>query len=352
MDLCTDRKTHFTQGDTYTVKSFTYTLHKGTGTKNYSLSHTCTYTHALWLWPLRCNRSIAMVIHNQDGVVSVWRIWMNEIHLLSSFKCLCRLVFVCVLTLYWSPVTLPLSRAWEIQTRQTGRKRRMGDKNTAKNEKHRHYDSERKRETDIQYRLFTQTAERQWDENTYWETLYIHITDRQRKQKWFQLLQVEHPPSAPAVQLLGDFVNFTQAELQRLSHSQNIMASSVYSVMQIVCVVACVHICIIVHECLSPCIHTCYVYVFMLVHKEECMNVSVCVRVLAIYHHLPEAVCRPHLAIWNRIMETHSGTDGHILCRPYSQWSTSSGLNDSTHKPEGPINQRRLHRLHPLGRRE
>lgn len=35
------------------------------------------------------SRSIAVVIDNQDGAVSVWRIWMNEIHLLSSLKCLC-----------------------------------------------------------------------------------------------------------------------------------------------------------------------------------------------------------------------------------------------------------------------
>lgn len=38
----------------------------------------------------------------------------------------------------------------------------------------------------------------------------------------------------------------------------------------------------------------------------------------------PEAVSRTQLAIWNSIMETHSGTDGQTVLRPYSQWSTSS----------------------------
>lgn len=115
----------------------------------------------------------------------------------------------------------------------------------------------------------------------------------------------------------------------------------------------CSNVCVCVCECVFVSLNP-YMYLCLYMRKNICAYVCVCVRerVLTIYSRLPEAVCRPHLAIWNSIMETRSGTDGHILCRPYSQWSTSSCLKGSTHKPEEPINQRKVHRLHPLGRGE
>lgn len=69
-----------------------------------------------------------------------------------------------------------------------------------------------------------------------------------------------------------------------------------------------------------------------------------------INHTIPEAASRPKLTILNSITETQSGTDGNIVSWPYSQWSTSSCLNDSACKQKKPI-KINLHKLNPLERR-
>lgn len=113
----------------------------------------------------------------------------------------------------------------------------MGDRNTVKNEKHRHKDTQRHRERERErFRHTVQTVTHRQQRAS---MLYRHIIERSRKQKLLKLSKAAHPPKAPAEQLLSDFVNFRQAELQCLSHSQNIMTSSVSSVMQTVC--TCLH---------------------------------------------------------------------------------------------------------------
>lgn len=98
------------------------------------------------------------------------------------------------------------------------------------------------------------------------------------------------------------------------------------SVLQMVCVRLCIHI--YVHDCLYP-----YIYAFMFVHKNEYLCVCVCKPSTTISPRL----CVDHAWPYGTALWRHTGTDGHILYWPYSQWSTSSCLKNSTHKPEEPV---------------
>lgn len=84
--------------------------------------------------PLSSQR-IAARIDNQDSIVSVWRIWMNEIYLLSSLKSLSMCVCMNADLLLIASHHTMAHRAWEFQTRQVGIKRLMVEGSAARNEK-------------------------------------------------------------------------------------------------------------------------------------------------------------------------------------------------------------------------
>lgn len=81
------------------------------------------------------------------------------------------------------------------------------------------------------------------------ERHYIDVfIEKERKQKQFQLSKVEHPPSAPAVQLLCDFVNFSVRHTAKILFPQ--------SCRKCVYLPASIFSCMPVNVRVCPCIHT------------------------------------------------------------------------------------------------
>lgn len=87
-----------------------------------------------------------------------------------------------------------------------------------------------------------------------------------------------------------------------------------------------------IFACMTVCIPT-YMHLCLCMKKNICVCVCVC---------KPSTTISPRLCVdhdwpYGTALWRHTGTDGHILYWPYSQWSTSSCLKNSTHKPEEPV---------------
>ena len=247
-------------------------------------------------------------------------------------------VCVCV-TLYWSPVTAPLSRAWEIQTRQTEGKRLMGDRNTVKNEKHRHKDRTTERESQAySTHCHTHTAEKKIRKTSYKRILRDRESRNYFSGQNLHILQQQQRCNCSVTLWTSD----TSVFVARPKYNDNFcFLSHADSV--------CTGLHSYLHACACPS-HIYSMYVCLCVRKNICFFKRVCV------NHLPQTslrLCVDHTwpygtALWRHtVAQMDTFCAGHILNDPpVAAWTTLLINQGSL------LTKRKLQRIHPLGGRE